>query len=65
MNAVFKGGMLTETPQKSGISRLFSKVILKGTQRGPRDRSPTRSRNLAAASAASRATTASAFPPVS
>jgi zinc protease len=33
MNAVFKAGLLVETPEKSGISRLFSKVVLKGTGR--------------------------------
>ena len=33
MNAVFKAGLLTETAKTSGISRLFSKVILKGTRR--------------------------------
>jgi zinc protease len=33
MNAVFKAGLLVETAEKSGISRLFSKVVLKGTAR--------------------------------
>ncbi len=33
MSAVFKAGLLAETPADNGISRLFSKVLLKGTQR--------------------------------
>ena len=33
MNAVFKAGLLVETAKTSGISRLFSKVVLKGTGR--------------------------------
>jgi zinc protease len=33
MNAVFKAGLLVENVETSGISRLFSKVVLKGTQR--------------------------------
>ncbi len=32
MNAVFRGGLLAETPETNGITRLFSKAILKGTK---------------------------------
>ncbi|MEO8352994.1 MAG: pitrilysin family protein [Chthoniobacteraceae bacterium] len=31
--ATFRGGVLTETPETSGISRLVAKVLLKGTER--------------------------------
>ena len=31
MAAVFRGGLLAETPQTNGITRLMSKVLLKGT----------------------------------
>ncbi len=31
MAAVFRGGLLAETPETNGITRLFSKVLLKGT----------------------------------
>jgi zinc protease len=30
--AAFKGGLLAETPQENGLTRLFSKVLLKGTE---------------------------------
>jgi zinc protease len=32
MNVVFKSGLLAETPGNNGISRLLSKVLLKGTK---------------------------------
>jgi zinc protease len=32
MGAVFRGGLLAETPQDNGITRLMSKVLLKGTK---------------------------------
>jgi zinc protease len=32
MGAVFRGGLLAETPQTNGITRLMSKVLLKGTK---------------------------------
>ena len=32
MVAVFRGGLLAETPQTNGITRLMSKVLLKGTK---------------------------------
>jgi zinc protease len=32
MSAVFRGGLLAETPQTNGITRLMSKVLLKGTK---------------------------------
>jgi zinc protease len=31
MSAVFRGGLLAETPETNGITRLMSKVLLKGT----------------------------------
>lgn len=31
-NAVFKAGLLAETPSDNGIAKLFSKVVLKGTK---------------------------------
>jgi zinc protease len=31
MSAVFRGGLLAETPEKNGITRLIAKVLLKGT----------------------------------
>jgi zinc protease len=33
MGAVFRGGLLAETPQTNGITRLMAKVLLKGTKR--------------------------------
>src|SRR5213082_899910 len=32
MGAVFRGGLLAETPQTNGITRLMAKVVLKGTK---------------------------------
>src|SRR5213594_346441 len=32
MGAVFRGGLLAETPQTNGITRLMAKVLLKGTK---------------------------------
>jgi zinc protease len=32
MGAVFRGGLLAETPQDNGITRLMAKVLLKGTK---------------------------------
>jgi len=32
MGAVFRGGLLAETPQDNGITRLMTKVLLKGTK---------------------------------
>jgi zinc protease len=32
MGAVFRGGLLAETPQDNGITRLMAKVLLKGTR---------------------------------
>ncbi len=32
MTAVFRGGLLAETPQTNGITRLMAKVLLKGTK---------------------------------
>jgi zinc protease len=32
MGAVFRGGLLAETPQDNGITRLMTKVLLKGTR---------------------------------
>ncbi len=32
MTAVFRGGLLAETPQTNGITRLMSRVLLKGTK---------------------------------
>jgi zinc protease len=32
MGAVFRGGLLAETPQNNGITRLMAKVLLKGTK---------------------------------
>jgi zinc protease len=32
MTAVFRGGLLAETPQTNGVTRLMSKVLLKGTK---------------------------------
>src|SRR5213082_3414595 len=32
MGAVFRGGLLAETPQDNGITRLMAKVLLKGTE---------------------------------
>ena len=32
MTAAFRGGLLAETPQTNGVTRLMSKVILKGTK---------------------------------
>jgi zinc protease len=32
MNAVFRGGLLAETPQTNGITRLMAKTLLKGTK---------------------------------
>jgi len=32
MTAVFRGGLLAETPQTNGITRLMAKVLLKGTR---------------------------------
>src|SRR6266404_5238929 len=32
MGAVFRGGLLAETPQTNGITRLLAKVLLKGTK---------------------------------
>jgi zinc protease len=32
MGAVFRGGLLAETPQTNGITRLMTKVLLKGTK---------------------------------
>jgi len=32
MGAVFRGGLLAETPQRNGITRLMAKVLLKGTK---------------------------------
>src|SRR5438132_596697 len=32
MGAVFRGGLLAETPQENGITRLMAKVLLKGTK---------------------------------
>ena len=32
MGAVFRGGLLAQTPQTNGITRLMSKVLLKGTR---------------------------------
>jgi zinc protease len=32
MTAVFRGGLLAETPEKSGITRLTAKTLLKGTK---------------------------------
>ncbi len=33
MNAVFRSGLLAETPETNGITRLMSKVLLKGTKK--------------------------------
>ncbi len=32
MTAVFRGGLLAETPESNGVTRLMSKVLLKGTK---------------------------------
>lgn len=32
INAVFRGGLLAETPETNGITRLFSRAMLKGTK---------------------------------
>jgi len=32
IGAVFRGGLLAETPQDNGITRLMAKVLLKGTK---------------------------------
>jgi zinc protease len=32
MSAVFRGGLLSETPETNGVTRLMSKVLLKGTK---------------------------------
>ncbi len=33
MDAVFRGGLLVETPADNGLTKLFSRVLLKGTER--------------------------------
>ena len=33
MDAVFRGGLLIETPADNGLTKLFSRVLLKGTER--------------------------------
>ena len=32
MSAVFRGGLLAETPETNGVTRLMSKALLKGTK---------------------------------
>ena len=33
VDAVFRGGLLVETPEDNGLTKLFSRVLLKGTER--------------------------------
>ena len=59
--AVFKGGVLAETPENNGVTQLTGKMLLKGTQTPLRraDRA-AKSNPSAAASTATAATTVSA-----
>src|SRR2546430_14743568 len=42
MGAVFRGGLLAETPRANGITRLMAKVLLKGTKTRTAERSEER-----------------------